>query len=268
MPGAAAYTGPVGVGANRQRLDSGTSALTATPAPAVTPSDRRAFDSAIQALQAELASVGAHGALDGATRASYAAQVKAAADELRRQALAGRISWRRAAEQAHALRDTVMGLLRRRSTPVGLAYAQWLKSEGPTLNSLIAKYTLKLHGPGADFNVLTGAQRNAVYAEVVAASGRANPRVTATMRQLSRAGRGLLVLSVAISVYEVASADDKLDAAGRELAVTGAGIAGGVAAGALAGVACGPGAPVCVALGAFVGGALAAFGSDWAWSSR
>lgn len=47
----------------------------------------------------------------------------------------------------------------------------------------------------------------------------------------------------------------------KEVAVTGAGIAGG----ALAGLACGPGAPVCVAIGAFVGGALAAFGTDYFW---
>ena len=87
----------------------------------------------------------------------------------------------------------------------------------------------------------------------------------ATMRNLSRAGRGLLVVSIALSVYSVASAEDKAGAARRELAATGAGIGGGIAGGALAGLACGPGAPVCVTVGAFVGGALAAFGVDFFW---
>lgn len=82
------------------------------------------------------------------------------------------------------------------------------------------------------------------------------------MRNLSRFGRGLIVLSIAVSVYNVMSAEDKTQAAGREIAVTGAGIVGGMASGALAGLACGPGAPVCVTVGAFVGGALAAFGMD------
>jgi hypothetical protein len=85
------------------------------------------------------------------------------------------------------------------------------------------------------------------------------------MRRLSRAGRGLLVVSVGLSAYEIATADDKLKVAGRELTVTGAGIGGGIAGGALAGLACGPGAPVCVTVGAFVGGAVAAFGVDLFW---
>ena len=75
----------------------------------------------------------------------------------------------------------------------------------------------------------------------------------------------LLALSVAISVYTVATADNKVEAATHEGAVFGAGIAGGIAGGALAGLACGPGAPVCVTLGAFVGGALAALGTDYFW---
>ncbi len=86
------------------------------------------------------------------------------------------------------------------------------------------------------------------------------------MRTLSRAGRGLLLLSLGISVYTVATADDKAGAALHEGAVTGAGIAGGIAGGALAGLACGPGAPVCVTIGAFVGGAAAALGVDFFWN--
>jgi len=82
------------------------------------------------------------------------------------------------------------------------------------------------------------------------------------MRTLSRAGRGLIVLSVAVSVYNVATSEQPGQTAVREAAVTGAGIGGGIAGGALAGLACGPGAPVCVTVGAFVGGALAAFGVD------
>lgn len=85
------------------------------------------------------------------------------------------------------------------------------------------------------------------------------------MRITSRAGRSLIVLSLAISVYTVATAEDKVDAAAQEASVAGAGVAGGIAGGALAGLACGPGAPVCVSVGAFVGGALAAFGVDYFW---
>ena len=75
----------------------------------------------------------------------------------------------------------------------------------------------------------------------------------------------MIVVSLALSAYNIAVAEDKVDASKREVAITGAGVAGGIAGGALAGLACGPGAPVCVTVGAFVGGALAALGVDWMW---
>lgn len=262
MAGTAA-PGPTGSGAHRPVVDQGTSASTAMPPPAA--GDPLAFEHAIQALEAEIANAGAHFTLDAAARRAYSAQVRTLADELRRQASRGVLTWRQAAEQAHQTRNAIMELVRQRSTPVGRALAEQLKSEGRSLNELIARKTLQLHGPQANFHALTPAQQNHVYAEIVQAAGKANPRVNAAMRGLSRAGRGLLFISLALSVYQVANADDKLAAAGRELAVTGAGIGGGIAGGALAGLACGPGAPVCVAVGAFVGGALAAFGVDWFW---
>ena len=85
------------------------------------------------------------------------------------------------------------------------------------------------------------------------------------MNKLSKAGRGLIVISISLSIYTIATADDKLDATKHEVLVTGAGIGGSIAGGALAGLACGPGAPVCVVVGAFVGGAFAAFSVDYQW---
>lgn len=130
---------------------------------------------------------------------------------------------------------------------------------------MIARKTMQLFGPDAEFNRLSEGQKSRVYAEIVISAGKSDPRVDIAMRRLSRAGRGLLFLSIAGSVYEVATAEDKVNTAKREVAVTGAGIGGGIAGGAVAGLVCGPGAPVCVSLGAFIGGALAAFGVDLFW---
>jgi hypothetical protein len=58
--------------------------------------------------------------------------------------------------------------------------------------------------------------------------------------------RGVILLSLALSSYNVLTARNKSNALKRELVTTTAGIGGGIAAGALAGLACGPGAPVCV----------------------
>ncbi len=235
------------------------------PAAAVGRSDRERFESAIQALEAEIANGGVHLAIDGAARQAYARQIRAMADELRSQASSGTITWSRAAAQAQEARNAIMDLFRGRSTPVGRAVAERMKRAGKTLNQLIAEKTLQLHGPGADFGRLSPGQQNAVYAEIVEGAARSNARLTPLMRKLAPAGRGLIVLSIGLSVYTVATADDPAEAAGREVAVTGAGIGGGIAGGASAGLACGPGAPVCVTVGAFVGGALAALGVDYFW---
>ncbi len=228
-------------------------------------SDRQIFESAIRALEAEIANIGVHLVLDSEARRAYEKQIRLMASDLRTQASTGKITWIKAAEQAQETRNLVMEIIRSRSTPVGLAMAQRLKSEGKTLNELIARKTQQLFGKNATFARLTKAQQNTVYAEIVKSAGKSNPKVTSAMRQLSYADRGLIVISIALSVYTVATSDNKFNAAGKEIAITGAGIGGGLVGGAIAGLACGPGAPVCVTVGAFVGGALAAFGVSIVW---
>lgn len=228
-------------------------------------SDRQQFENEIRALEAEIPNIGTHLALDGAARASYARQIKAMADELRAEATRGRITWAQAAEKAQTARNAVMEIVRGRSTPVGRAMAEQIKREGKTLNELVARKAQQLYGAGTDFNRLSVAQQNQVYGEIVKSAGKSNPRVTANMRNLSRLGRGLLFVSLALSVYTIATSDNKPRAFAKEASVTGAGIGGGIAGGALAGLACGPGAPVCVTIGAFVGGALAAWGVSALW---
>ena len=227
--------------------------------------DRRQFDEAIRALESEIANAGTHLTIDPAARQLYTRLIREMSEQLASEAASGRITWAQAAERANEARNATMEIIRGRSTPVGRAIAENLKREGKTLNELIARKVAQLHGANANFETLTAGERNAVYAAIVKSAGSSNPAVTQAMRRLSYAGRGLIFLSIALSVYTVATANDKVAAAKREAAVTGAGIAGGIAGGALAGLACGPGAPVCVTVGAFVGGALAAFGVSLAW---
>jgi hypothetical protein len=229
------------------------------------PADETAFENAIHALESEIANAGTHLIIDSSARQQYARSIKALADEIRAEALSGKITWSQGAERAHECRNIVMELVRGQSSPVGRAIAQDMKRKGRTLNELIARKTMEVFGSAADFNRLTPAQKNTVYAAIVDSAGTSRAKVTSVARALSPAGKGLLVLSLALSVYAIATADDKLRAAGHEVVVTGASIGGGLAGGALAGLACGPGAPVCVTLGAFVGGAMAAFGVDLLW---
>ena len=227
--------------------------------------DQKIFEASIQALQSEIANVGVHLIIDAEARQAYSKQILKMSSELRVSANTGRITWAVAASQAQDTRNIIMDVIRSRSTPVGLAMAQQLKSEGKTLNELVARKTKQLYGQTRAFDGLSKTKQNIVYSEIVKSAGKSNPKVTASMKKLSSAGRSLVFLSIAISVYTVATADNKFDAAGKEVVIAGAGIGGGIAGGALAGLACGPGAPVCVTVGAFIGGALAAFGVSMAW---
>lgn len=158
-----------------------------------------------------------------------------------------------------------MDLVRTRSTPLGRAMAQQMKSSGKTLNELVAKKAISLFGPRTNFNTLSQAQKNQVYASIVESAGKSNPQVNLRMLKLSRIGKGLVVLSIAVSLYEIYTSDNKVAETGRQLAINGAGIAGGAAGGMVAGLVCGPGAPVCVLIGGFIGGALAAWEMGYFW---
>lgn len=227
--------------------------------------DKKAFEDAIRTLKGEIANMGAHMVIESSVRQAYARQIQAMSHEMQIQVRRGILTWKQAAEQANEVRNIIMESMRFRSTPVGRAVAVKLKAQGKTLNEVIAKKTMEKFGKSANFNNLNPAQQNTVFAEVVKSAGKDSPRVSSIMKNLSKAGRGLVFLSLAISVYSIATADDKITAAKHEATIAGSGFAGGVAGGALAGLVCGPGAPVCVTIGAFVGGALAAFGVSYFW---
>lgn len=215
--------------------------------------NREQFDAAINALQGDVAAAAARLSIDPRLRLEYSRRIKEMADDLRSRVNAGLLTWEQAAKEAQETRNLIMEMIRTRSTPLGRAMAERMKSSGKTLNELVAKKATSLFGPKTNF------------ASIVEYAGKSNPSVNLKMLQLSRAGKGLIVLSLAISVYEIYTAENKVAETGKQIAINGAGIAGGAAGGALAGLVCGPGAPVCVLIGGFVGGALAAFEMGRFW---
>ncbi|MHA4870444.1 hypothetical protein ACXZ1M_22390 [Duganella sp. PWIR1] len=219
----------------------------------------------MKALESQVANVGAHITIDSTTRLAYAREIKAMAKKLEGDALAGKITWTEAANQAQETRNVVMEIFRRRSTPVGRAMAQAIKIKGYSLNELIARHTMRHYGENAVFARLSASQKNFVYASIVRSAGSARQEVSTILARLSYAGRGLIIISLGISAYKIATSTDKVAATGKEVLSTSAGIGGGIAGGAIAGLACGPGAPICVTIGAFVGGTLAAFGIHSLW---
>lgn len=227
--------------------------------------DKLSFEQAIRTLENQISNIGAHLTTDSDTRLAYSRDIKSMAKKLERDATSGRITWTEAARQAQETRNLIMRICRDHSTSVGRAMAQRLKIRGYSLNELVARHTALRYGEKVIFSSLSDSKKNAVYASIVSSAGKSNANVSIVMSRLSYAGRGLLIISMGICAYNIATSNNKVSTAGKEVASTGASIGGGIAGGALAGLACGPGAPVCVTIGAFVGGALAAFSINLLW---
>jgi hypothetical protein len=230
--------------------------------------EKATVEQMLRSVEADLSAASAQVIWDEPVRAAYRREIRRALADIERRFASGEIpSVQAAAEAAHEMRNMALTALRTRTSPLGLVIAKNLKDEGPTLNALIAKRTIELYGERAVFADLTAAEQGAVYARILERSAVSNGAVDQLLRRAAPAAKGLMVLSIAISVYEIATAEegDRGRVAAREGLSLGAGIAGGAGGGALAGLACGPGAPVCVTIGAFVGGALAAFGVQFAF---
>ncbi|MDO5621272.1 MAG: hypothetical protein Q4G24_07360 [Paracoccus sp. (in: a-proteobacteria)] len=216
------------------------------------------FDREISALRGGIAASGAALSWDGALRSRYTRLIDTMSREMKAQVQAGNMTWAEAAHRANEQRNIIMDLTRSQNTLVARALAQDMKASGLTLNQLLDKKAGSIFKKG--FNQLGAGQQDEVYRAVIEAAGRSNPRVNVIMRHASNAGRGLIVLSLGVAVYNVATAEDKVAASAKEGAVFAGGIAGGALGGAAAGLVCGPGAPVCSTVTAFVGAVAGAFG--------
>lgn len=224
---------------------------------------RAEFDRAMDALRADVTAMAAMATNDGHVRMLYNRQTQALSRQLQAEVHFGRMAWKEAAEKGRLLRGDIMQIIRRRTSPIGKARAEQMKAQNTTEGTLLERKSKRLFKK--TFDALSPAQREQVYADIVRSTGTPDPVTNAKVARWSRIGRGLIVLALAVSAYNIAVAEDHAAQATEEAAVMGAGIAGGVAFGAGAGLLCGPGSPVCVTIGAFVGGALTAFGVSMAF---
>jgi hypothetical protein len=227
----------------------------------------RDMESALSLLKAETINFGYRYINDSEVRGSYIRQSEFLAKTIRWELECGRLSPQEAAMDANQIRNAIMDAHRIDSSDVGRSKAEQLKRHGKPLWVLEEEKADMLFG--RKFDSLSQIEKNRVWLEIVDSSGRPRPAVNAMNVRIARVGRALLFASVAISVYNIATADDTGRQIAKEGVSAGAGVLGGMAGGALAGIACGPASPICVTIGVFVGGAMAALGADagfdWVW---
>ncbi len=126
----------------------------------------------------------------------------------------------------------------------------------PEVNML--NKTIENFGRPANFDNLSTMQKSGLC-RIVESTGRSSAKVDLKMERLSSAGKGLIFLSMAIAIYEIYTAQDKVSESTRQATIAGSGMAGGRAAGSFADLVCGPDAPVWILIDSFMGGVLAAW---------
>jgi hypothetical protein len=229
--------------------------------------DLLSLQNALNALQSTAANFAAMCINDSKVRAQYMRDIAAASAEMRQAVESGKFSAREAAEAANNMRNQLLELSRLRSSPTARAYATKLKKDGLSLGKLGEKYAQQLfHKP---FVALTESQQASVYREIVNGAGRGNSAVAALAKTLGRAGKRLLLVSLAVASYEVCEAEDKPREVARQGGIAVAGIAGGWAAGSgtVAAGLCAATAPICVGVAALIGGILFTSGADLAFGT-
>lgn len=198
---------------------------------------------------------------DAGARQAYVRRIAEMANQLLADVRAGRLPAEEAVRIANASRNVIMEEVRAITSAIGRAGAEATKATGLTLEAALEKAAAKLF-PGKSFGDLASAQKRRVFMEVVEASGRSSPKFTSQVAKWTRFGKGLVVVTVAISVYSIWQAENKLRQGVKEGATLAGGALGGAAATASAGLVCGPGAPACVTVLFIVGGIAGALLAD------
>lgn len=248
-------------------IDDGTTCRAASDSPGTTGLHADAgmdLEQALHALEATALNVGRALINDASVRENYVAKIRRMSQEILEDVQAGRATPEEGARFANEMRNRIMEESRVKTSPMGRAGAEQMKTGGKALEALIDEKAAKLF-PGQQFADLSKGQRRQVFESIIESAGKSRPSVTARIPRWRLAGRGLLFFTVAVASYNIWTAENKVHAGLKEGIVLGSGAAGGALAGAATGLVCGPGAPVCSTalfivggiMGALAGGAVA-----------
>jgi hypothetical protein len=232
----------------------------------VSKQDLTDVESAVQSFKATALDFSVRYINDEAVRKEYLKTIEDYSKEVIHSVESGKLTPKQGAEFANSKRNEIMEWSRGKSSDIGRARAIKLKPSGLTLEEAQNKYAQKMFSK--DFKDLerTG-DRNQVYKKVIEGAGRDSHRETIRAQRLGVLGKSLTVLTVSISVYNIAVAEDKLKAAGREGAIMGGSLLGSAVGGAGAAWLFGAAAGGPITLGAFAFGMLFAIGAEWAYDT-
>jgi len=196
---------------------------------------------------------------DARVRVDYQNLIKSMSKEIMSNFEKGLITEKEAARLASDARNTILEAQRLKTSDFGNALAEWQKKSGKTLLELQDLKAQNLFGK--TFGELDEAQQKQLWLSIVKSAGKDNAFWSKFAKWGGRAGKAFVVVTVAIAVWNIAQAENKVDATLKEGSAIGGAFAG-AAIGGWAGALCGPGAVICVPLGIFIGGIIGAFAGE------
>ena len=168
-------------------------------------------------------------------------------------------------KNVQSARNVIMNLIRAQTSPTSLALAKALKREGKTFDYLLDKYTEQIYA-GSKFSELDMDKKSRVYMKVIERAGLPSSNFNLLSHFVSWTFKGIIVATYANAIYNIYTADDKIDEAEHQGSIIAGAEAGMRFGGGLmpevcapAGVAAGVGYFVCVAAGVFVSSMVGAF---------
>lgn len=201
---------------------------------------------------------------DENVRIQYKSNIKRISLEVKKLVDKKEISVKDGANFAYEMRNNILYEHRKYTSTVGKAYAEKKKLVPKSFETLLDKYSqeeFKL-----DFKDLSSQQRNRAFYKLIESSGHDNTSVTTLNSKLKIAGKVCILITAALAVYQISTADNKYKEAIKQAVGFGGSVAGGAIAGLAVSPVCGPGAPVCafflVALGSIGGSMIASTFTD------
>jgi hypothetical protein len=196
---------------------------------------------------------------DARARAVYLEKIKLIPDICLEEVDKQTITLEEALDAAIEMRNFVMRCTREVSSAGGLLLATLKKGEGRSLEWVIQRQTQNLF-KGMKFEQLNSSQREQVFIAGIRAAGKDNSWISpAALKGFPRFSRGFLVLTAALSTFNIYMAENRAQAMLKEVVVLGGAYAGMVGVPAAAGLVFGgpPGAFAALVLyfvGGFIGG--------------
>lgn len=201
---------------------------------------------------------------DAKTRLKYQSKIQEMSRLVEAEVIAGKVSAKDGVAYCQEMRNNIMTEHRKFTSAQGVAVAEHIKLNGPTLQTTLDKYAHSLFKK--KFDLLTDIEKSKVHYLILKKSGVDNPKVTRGTKAMKVTGKVAWVITAAFAAFEIYKADDKAKETGRQGIILGGGAAGGALAGLSISFLCGPGAPVCaiavVLAGSVAGGILGDYAAD------